>query len=67
MKIFCNYVAKVLATVSSRKLLTIVVLGLNNASPKKRIRNNDTLEPIRDEYKNLESVSIRWFMFHVHT
>ena len=54
MKIFCNYAAKILATISSRKLLTIVVLGFNNACPKKRIRNNDTLEPIRDKYKNLE-------------
>lgn len=67
MKIFCNYAAKILVTVSSRILLTIVVLGFNNAGPKRRVRNNDTLESIREGYKNLESVSIRWFMSHVHT
>lgn len=51
MKIFCNYVAKILGTVSSTKLLTIQVLDFNNACPKKRTRNNDILEPIRDEFK----------------
>lgn len=67
MKIFCNYAAKILVTVSSRILLTIAVLGFNNAGPKRRVRNNDTLESIREGYKNLKSVSIRWFMSHVHT